>query len=362
MVPIKESDLRPPKTLTQSFFRAVNPHIEPDEFQAKWNEAMESPLRFMRSFPQAWHVDLLDVPRSKVPGGRCFCFGDAHPENFGFITFTVGPRYVFNDLDDAGPGLAALDALRYFTTLQLFLGGSKVTAGLMELYEDILQGKEPPRELPASMVPDIAAKDARELGKWTNGEAFRYDDAALKLSPAHTETGKRLVEALTELATNAHLRVIDVAHRARGGGGSGGLDRYLVLAREDERDVKHLLEFKETTHAATSWSNYLHEEEGRLETAKASIWQGLTAPYYVEVQVGRNVYLLRDRLGRASFDLEKLGKRDLRTLLEVQVSVLARQHAASFADLDLRKLDDWLKASLDVTSRRWSKVYERMHG
>lgn len=361
MQPIQENDLRPVKTLTKSFFRAVNPHVEAGEFEEKWRAAMESPLRFMRSFPQAWHVDLLDVPRSKVPGGRCLCFGDAHPENFGFITFTDGPRYVFNDLDDAGPGFAALDALRYFTTLRLFLGGAKVMDGLLELYEDILQGKEPPRELPATMVPDIAAEDARELAKWTNGETFGFDEPGLKLSRAQEGTGQSLVEALTRLASSAHLQVIEVAHREREGGGSGGLDRYLVLAREEQRNAKHLLEFKETTHAATSWSNFLHEEEGRLDRAKASIWRGLTAPHYVEVQVGRNVYLLRDRLGRASFDLEDLRKRELRTLLEVQVSFLARQHAESFAGLDLRKLDEWLHASLDVTVKRWSKAYQRAH-
>ncbi|WP_437751714.1 DUF2252 family protein [Sorangium sp. So ce1389] len=364
MQPIQESDLRPVKTLTKSFYRAVNPHIEPSEFEQKWRAAMESPLRFMRSFPQAWHVDLLDVPRSKVPGGRCLCFGDAHPENFGFITFAEGPRYVFNDLDDAGPGLAALDALRYFTTLRLFLDGGKLMNGLMELYEDIIEGKAPPRELPAAMVPDIAAEDARELAKWTNGETFRFDEPGLRLSRAHEDTGQSLVEALTRLASSAHLQVLEIAHREREGGGSGGLDRYLVLAREereDQSDSKHLLEFKETTHAATSWSNFLHEEEGRLDRAKASIWRGLTAPHHVEVQVGRNVYLLRDRLGRASFDLEDLGKRDLRTLLEVQVSTLARQHAGAFADLNIDKLDDWLNASLDVTARRWSKAYQRAH-
>lgn len=359
MLPIRESDLRPSKTLTKSFFRAVNPHLEASEFEDKWRAALESPLRFMRSFPQAWHVDLLDVPPIKVPGGRCFCFGDAHPENFGFITFTDGPRYVFNDLDDAGPGFAALDALRYFTTLEIFLAGAKVMGGLMELYEDILQGKEPPRELPAAMVPDIAASDARELERWTSGEAFRFDEPKVGLSRVDAGTSQHLVEAVTQLASNARLRVLEIARREREGGGSGGLDRYLLLARDEASEALHLLEFKETTHAATSWSNFLHEEEERLERAKASIWRGLTAPYHVEVRMGRNVYLLRNRLGRASFDLETLGKRDLRTLLEVQVSILARQHAESFADLDLRKLDDWLKASLDVTVKRWSKAYER---
>ncbi|WP_437790575.1 DUF2252 family protein [Sorangium sp. So ce693] len=362
MQPIQEGDLRPVKTLTKSFFRAVNPHLDADEFEEKWRAAMKSPLRFMRSFPQAWHVDLLDVPRSKVPGGRCLCFGDAHPENFGFVTFEEGPRYVFNDLDDAGTGLAALDALRYFTTLRLLLDAAKVTEGLVELYEDIVQGNEPPRELSAAMIPDIAASDARELAKWTDGEAFRFDEPGLKLSRVHADTGQQLVEAFGGLASNAPLQVIEVARRAREGGGSGGLDRYYVLAREERREGLRLLELKETTHAATSWSNFLHEEEGRLDRAKASIWRGLTAPYHVEVQVGRTVYLLRDRLGRASFDLEHLGKRDLRAVLEVQVSILARQHAASFADLDLRALDDWLKASLDVTAERWSKAHDDARG
>ncbi|WP_437817466.1 DUF2252 family protein [Sorangium sp. So ce1078] len=360
MRPIRESDLPPVKELTRAFFRAVNPHVEPVEFEEKWEAAARSPMRFMRSFPQAWHVDLLDVPRGRVPGGRCLCFGDAHPENFGLITFTVGQRYVFNDLDDAGPGLAALDVLRYFTVLRLLLDDRKALCELMELYEDMIQGNEPLRELPEALYPDVAARDARQLAKWTEGEAFRFDEPALKLSRAEAGTGERLLEALGQLGQLADVEVRELAHRDRDSGGSGGLERYLILARErgGERRLR-LLELKETTHAATSWNNFLHEDEDRLDRAKASIWRGLEAPFYVEVQVGRSVYLLRDRLGRASVDIEQLSKRDLRAVLEAQVSILARQHAEAFAGLDLDKLDDWLRESLDVMAARWMKAYER---
>ncbi|KYF81782.1 hypothetical protein BE11_27975 [Sorangium cellulosum] len=360
MRPIRESDLPPVKELTRAFFRAVNPHVEPVEFEEKWKTALRSPMRFMRSFPQAWHVDLLDVPRSKVPGGRCLCFGDAHPDNFGLITFTVGPRYVFNDLDDAGPGLAALDALRYFTVLRLLLDDGKALGELMELYEDMLQGNEPLRELPEPLYPDVAARDARQLAKWTEGEAFRLGEPALKLSRAEADLGGKLLEALGRLGGRADVEVIELAHRDRDSGGSGGLERYLILARErgGERRLR-LLELKETTHAATSWNNFLHEDEDRLDRAKASIWRGLEVPFYVEVQVGRSVYLLRDRLGRASLDIDDLKKSDLRAVLEAQVSILARQHAEAFVGIDLRDLDDWLRESLQVMSKRWFKVYER---
>jgi hypothetical protein len=316
----------------------------------------------MRSFPQAWHVDVFDLPREKVPGGRCFCFGDPHPENFGFITFTVGPRYVFNDLDDAGPGFAALDALRYFTALRLFMDDRKTLDELMELYEDIIQGSRPPCELPDALHPDIAAKDARQLEKWTHDGAFRFDEPELMLSRVPPETGQKLVLALRDIASHVDLEVIEIAHRGRQEGGSGGLDRYLVLARDRAAGRMHLLEFKETTHAATSWSNYLHEEENRLEQAKSSIWRGLVAPCYVETQVGRSVYLLRDRLGRASMSLQKLGAPDLRHLLEAQVSIIARQHAEAFAGLDIEELDEWLRASMKVTAKRWREVYERARG
>ncbi|AUX41141.1 uncharacterized protein SOCE26_025480 [Sorangium cellulosum] len=361
MRPIEERDLLPVAALTRAFFRAVNPHVEPLEFEEKWEAASRSPLRFMRSFPQAWHVDLLDVPRSKVPGGRCLCFGDPHPANFGVITFTVGPRYVFNDLDDSGPGLAALDALRYFTALRLLLDDGKTLAQLMELYEDILQGNEPPRELPEALYPDVAARDARQLAKWIEGEAFRFEEPSLQLSRVPDGTRQKLCEALGRLAPQMELEVIELAHRDRDSGGSGGLERYLLLARERSGDGARLrlLEFKETTHAATSWSNYLHEDEDRLALAKASIWRGLDVPYYIEVPLGRSLYVLRDRLGRASLDVEKLAKRDQRAALEVQVSLLARQHAEAFAGLDLRKLDDWLRESLEVTAKRWMKAYER---
>ncbi len=356
MQPIQSGDLRPVSELSQAFFRASNPHVSRDAFARKWQDAITSPLRFMRSFPQAWYIDLLDLPPEKIPQAYCICLGDAHPENFGFLTFEEGSHYVFNDLDDSGLGWAAIDALRYFTTVVL-AGYDKLLMPLTKLYEGVITSCEKMRRLPEVLQPDIAAQDQKELNKWLVDGEFKYGDSKRQLLPVSQERIQALVRALDERAAMAHLEVMSIAQRGRDGGGSGGLVRYLVLARDPRLQTRELLEFKESTHAATSWGRALHEDDDRLDQCMSSIWQGLTPRCHQEVMIGRTPYLLRHRLGRANVRVDKLDAAEQRQVLEAQVSLLARQHRAAFLGVDASRLDEWLNASVITMAQRYRDVY-----
>ncbi len=357
MKPLRTDDFRPLGELSQAFFRATNPHVDGPAFAKKWAKAMDSPLRFLRSFPQAWYVDLLDVPGAHLPGAQTICFGDPHVENFGIITFKEGPRFVFNDLDDAGPGLAGVDALRYFTSLEL-AGFDDLVEAMTGLYEGIITDRDSPREFPEALHPDVAARDQKELTKWFRDGEFKYGDKKRDLERVPQDEAQALLAVLEREAAVDHLEVVSLARRNRAGGGSGGLARYLVQARDHDSGEVALLEFKEATHAATSWARSLHEEDHRLTTVQASLWPDLTPRCMREVIIGRTVYLLRHRLGRGKIKLDKLDEDEQRAVIAAQVSILACRHRAAFCESEASRLRKWLSASVEVMAKRYRRLFE----
>lgn len=359
MKPIDEDDFTPIKKIPKSFFRASNAHLDADEFERKWKSARKSAFRFFRSFAHTWHLDMADLPRDKIPGSTCFCLGDPHPENFGIVTFRDGPHYVFNDLDDAGPGYAALDALRYFTALALMDGVDP--KDYLQLYEDLVYDRTHHRSLPLHLVPSLEEADKKELDKWLDGTSFRLDDPDLGLEAVDPLRCAQILAALDDAARLDGMRVLSVAERRVEDGGSAGLQRLMVLV-EDERDRLDLLELKEMPLAASSWSRQLIEDDDRLLRAVQEIWRGLTPFHHREVILGRKSYMLRTRLGRAKLRLDKVDDGAKAPIIETQVSILGRQHRTAYrsAAVQADDLDVWLKHSMKTARRRWEALYDRL--
>ena len=108
--------LPPDSVLTKEFFRANTVGVDDAQFEDRWKASLEDPLLYFRSYVRPFYAYLKNV---KPPGRIGVCYGDAHPNNFGFVLFGKQLSYVYNDLDDSGPCPAAFDALRYFTALRL---------------------------------------------------------------------------------------------------------------------------------------------------------------------------------------------------------------------------------------------------
>lgn len=356
MKAIRDDDFLPPKKVPKSFFRACNAHLGLEDFEKKWAAAGKSPFRFFRSFAHAWHLELSDVPSSRIPGGECFCLGDPHPDNFGVVTFEQGPRYVFNDLDDAGPGRAALDALRYFTALS-FTKTVDPEAHL-ELYEALIFDRTHHRSLPEHIRPSVEAFDRRERERWLDGTGF--DLSRKDLEGVDPVRNRQVLEALDQAMEQDAMRVLSVVERVVRDGGSGGLLRLLVLAEETSGRLD-LLELKEMPLAAASWGQGLVEDDDRLALAVQQIWRGLTPHHHREVRLGRRSFLLRSRLGRAKLRIEKLPEDARHAAVQTQISILARQHREAFRSpaVAAADLDGWLRESLKVTRRRYEALYAR---
>ncbi|MCU0653839.1 MAG: DUF2252 family protein [Polyangiaceae bacterium] len=362
MIPMQEDDFRPARELTRAFFRATNPHLSHEEFEAKWQKSFDSPLRFFRSFPQAYYLDLTCFQEDHVPGRVLWCFGDLHPENFGYLTFKQGLRYVFNDLDDSGPGLVALDALRYFTALQLTNNDRHETNELIDFYRDVMRDPSRGTRLPASMAPDPIALREKELRRYVTQEGLFLLGGDSRLGNLAEEEGKVLLHAFSQHPWLSTLKPLDLAERDRPHGGSGGLRRFWVLVRQPpERDEAFdILEFKELTKAAITWGRQFTLLEDRVEHAKREVWRGLDTQDHETIILGRSEFLVRSRLGRSSFDIDDLKKKERRAVFEAQISLMAAHHRRAFEAHEYQDLDDWLQLSVRVLARRYRELFERL--
>mgnify|MGYP006290766401 CR=1 FL=1 len=354
MKPISKKDLRPAKQLDEAYFRATCASLAAEEFEVKWKAARKSSAyRFFRSFPHAWHLDLADVRRDRIPGGGVFALGDPHPSNFGFVTFEGGPRFVFDDLDDSGPGWAAIDACRYFAALNFLDLPKGAMPHLTRLYADITGDRDYRRRFPLDLVPDVQSASREELLEWTDGSSFRFDRPDLE--PVADWRRAAIFAALDDEERARTFTVEAVARRIRKLGGSGGLSRFLVLGREPDGQTG-LLELKELPVAATSWGRRLREPDDRAEHAMTALW-GARPPHHRVVTVERVDYLLRSRLGRADVDVASRSGSAQTRVLEAQVSILASAHRGAYAREELERVPEWLGRSAKLVARRYAKVH-----
>jgi hypothetical protein len=353
MTPLEPRCLAPLSRRGRAFFRTASPHLDDARFAAKWATSFESPLRFFRAFPQAWYRDLAPVPRAHLTGRSGVCFGDAHPENFGFVVVAGRTHFVFNDFDDSGVTDVGADALRYFVAHALMEDAVASTAELLRRYVAVLGGAKPPA-LPRAMVPAPAAVVAKQLGKLVAGEALVLSKKT-KLSPVTPEERALVARGLERL----HLQVHDVALRERDHGGSGGLRRYwaLVESRGGRHDV---LEVKALTRPATAWGPAHHALKDRLGAIRAALWPGLAVEDHVGLRLGRTEYVVRSRVTRAGLDLEKLVPRQRRAALAAEVGILAAHHRTLLRPGEVLRFGAWLEASLPVMVERWRALFSKL--
>jgi hypothetical protein len=353
MDPIEAKALTPAKQLTRAFFRATNPHLDHARFEAKWAKAFESPLRFFRAFPQAWYLDLTQVPVSQVPGRTDWCFGDLHPENFGFLVIGERTHYVFNDLDDSGRAEVGLDALRWFTAYLVWTGDERATDDFIDLYRDVMRKPALASQVPEPLVPAAEAVRQKQLAKFVSGrKLLRTEDTLLGAADA----SERAI--VTEALEARGYAVVDVAEREREHGGSGGLRRFWALVTKAR--AVDVLEVKELTKPATAWGHANTPIEDRIAKVRDAVWPGLGVTDHFTVVLGTHEYVVRSRLNRANLKLDKLEDDELELVLQAQVGVMAKHHRRAFRTSEFQALDDWLQDSVRVTAARWTEAFERL--
>ena len=342
--------------LSKDLLRATNPELSDSEFESKWQGSFTSPLLLLRAFPPAYHADLAQVPRQRVPGGEGLCVGDAHPANFGFLEFEGRTVFGYNDLDDPGYCAVAIDAARYFTALRLLSRDEGLIAGLAAQYVEVVRDPQRAVAPPVQLAPDWRAIRERAAAKETEQGHLVTDD---KSTPVDAATRAALVAALAGSDASRSWQIDDAVAVERDHGGSSQLKRYHLLVSRGAPLGTTIVELKQAATPGTDFGqpSQLLSWVERLPVLKNALWQVTTPSDYFYVMVGSRRFLVRDRWAMDGVNLKKLQPEVARAILLAQVSRLAVLHGEHYTAGDLADLQAWLLGTSRTLSDRWLAFY-----
>lgn len=361
VAPLEDRDFAAP--VTKTLLRETGPALSDAAFELKWSGAHANKLLFFRTWPGGYHKDMSQVAPSRIPGKEGLCFGDPHPDNFGFLQVGRSAEFLFNDLDDSGYCFVAVDAARYFSAVRLAFDNDDLTKLVLERYVDTLKDPSRAKALDHDRVPNIEREREDRLHDDVDNDEIVLDPFVITPMTAAEIAAIKAVAASDPAF--AGYRVLDMVRYRRDEGGSGGLTRYWVLVAGVNPLVpsKTILELKEATTPAAERGRFTKTLpiNQRLDVLKATLWHTsqMTDYSYVDLAVGSEPsrrFLVRDRLAKKSLDLTRLSPTELRDTLEAQASMLALQHARSLESVTKDDVRTWIEGTSKTVARRWSNA------
>lgn len=332
--------------------RKTYSHLSDDLFEKKFQSSLKSPLLFMRSYVNTYYQDssFLGSKAELIP-----CFGDAHPENFGFLSFGTKTRYTFNDLDDSGACPYELDVLRYFSALSLYEEDQNLVQQAINVYADVLSGAAPV-ELMDSMNKSLKKKNKKILKKYSLDLKFKLTP---EMSSVEEAQKNQLITQLKSLKNERQWRVLDLVQVDKNSGGSAGLLRYWLLV-EDKLGLRDIFELKELTVSGVQFGPWAAKQQAtsdKLERLKKDLW-GESPDIYHQEMIDNKSFLLRSR-SKDDFNLEKLSKVQKAHLYQVQASVLAEHHR-NHVKIAKEELKAWLTKNVERMKERYQRSYKEL--
>ena len=334
-----------------------------DPFSEKWERSLGKPVEFFRSYPPAYYHDLAQIPTDKIPGEEGLCFGDAHPENFGFLNLAHESTFIYNDLDDSGYCPIAYDALRFFTALRLWFDDA-LTKDVLEKYVDVV--KDPTRiaTIPQSLYPDWEqeAKDVwhKKTKKTDQKQQFKdIKDKDDSLKPiAHSDSRYANIESIVDKYF-VNYKTLDIASREKWEGGSAGLTRYWLLV-ENQSGKRSILELKEAPKPGVEYGRTVQtlSMNSRLPILKKAFWNDDSDDNNFYGTVNTNRFLVRNRLTMKGVTIEDYKDSDRKDLLQAEASIMATLHSDHWNSVKKDDLHTWLWKSSKTLSDLWRSVYD----
>lgn len=372
----------------QARFLALNPHLKASDIEHKVAGAKNA-FKLYRAVVPAFYDSYIALKAGEVARVRGFSapvrasltrlekhegwmYGDVHPENFGAALSDEGKAvFTINDLDDGGRGPVALDLLRYLGSLRLHQPGMSLDP-VIDAYQEGLAGKPLPKA--RSKWRDEFLEAAEEEGRVTQKRLHDSKRHGIARDGTMQEVSKaqlgRIEEALKRAfggASQGRLKVRDGVQVVRDHGGSGGLDRYLVLLKVGKDagiDGKHvLIELKQVAEAGMRlvWKGAGLDAEGRIRQGLFYSQGAEASRYSTAVRVGDTDLLVRPKFrGNSGVDLSELSKKKASKLFETEAHTLGALHRRSLAEPEayLRDLRETPSAHLEEVSERIAEVFE----
>lgn len=342
----------PTPTIALQSFRSSYSHLDEMTFQRKLADALhEGPVMFFRSFVNTYYADIATQLEIK---DLVLCFGDPHPENFGFLEFPSGTRFVFNDMDDSGFCPLQADVLRYFVAVGLTYGDPQLTQNLVREYIQVLTDRKKAASLDKNFFPNLNNKRNKLVKKFTKGNEFVESRELVKI-PAPQK--KKMLSDLAKEPVFASTPLLDIVEVPHQGGGSGGLQRFLVLL--ENLQGKDIVELKELADPGTHYGNWPHpiwSFPERITELKEEFWKE-SPQYYQAIYYNKN-FLVRSHT-RDSVEIEKLTGEELNDYLLVQVGMLADHHKI-YKKSEIPDLEKWLQRNIDILQTRYLETYQNL--
>lgn len=330
------------RKLDKDILKNTYPHLPASAFEEKFENSLERPLLFFRSYVNTYYAEtLIRGPLKEA----AFCYGDPHPENFGFVSFAQVSEYVFNDLDDSGYCPIGLDILRYFSALRLTISDENMIKRLTDVFVQTVQGKEIEEFI--FEKPDLRDENIKNLKKYTANDQILEKKNVVLIKKSEKQ---RVIKELT--AQLPKFKILDIALYQKNDGGSAGLTRYWVLI--EHQSQRELIELKQLTFPAVGWSG-LDQDFDRRQTPNY-IW-GDSPDYYGHVQLGNELFMTRTKADDY-IDLNKLTPPERFMLLSYQVQLLARFHRDNLNRLGGIE-PNWILNGSQSIAQRYQETFSR---
>jgi hypothetical protein len=349
--PLRPSDFQRP--LTRELLHATHPEAADSLFT---KPVVPTAGMFMRSFVGGYWADLSQIPRDRIPGGIGLCLGDSHPQNYGFLRIDGKTVIGFNDLDDSGIGPVALDAARYFSVLRSMIKDEKLIERAIAHYADVVRHRSHVKGLPRRFEPDWKHVQTHADAGVKDGK-FQLDaTTGQKQVPDDVQRGNaRLIDTTEGLRGT---KLLDAALLPRDHGGSAGLSRYRLLARQG-RKKKTVIELKAAAGPGIErlgWVEPLSMNE-RLPLLKKAFWGSKDARDDFYVMLDGRRYLVRDRGAMKGIDPTVLGPHQQRRAILAEVEKMAEIHASAWGQVKRSEIFDWLEGTSRTIASRWRHAY-----
>ncbi|MFN3454334.1 MAG: DUF2252 family protein [Pseudobdellovibrio sp.] len=314
------------------------------DFQNKIDNSRSNAFLFFRSFVITYYKDISALNTFNQTG---FCFGDLHPENFGFMISDKNIFYSFNDFDDSTICHLDLDLLRYFTALRIGINDEPFFKKTLAQFSRQVSHPEK-YDLPHSLIPDLNKKREKDLKKYTSKDKFIFSE---ELQPLDSVTNQMLKNALSQYILNEKLEILDVAGYIKSSGGSAGLQRFWILTKNSQTKLE-ILELKPLLEPAPSFINgseTLSASE-RIHIAQQLIWKK-PVNYYKYIKIGQQNYIIRSRVQK-SFDLNVIKNQDLETIIFKQIEIISNFHRDSIKNR-ITSLAEWIDHNSRILKARY---------
>jgi len=300
----------------------------PYTFKPEKLQAIHNSFQFIRSYVDYFYLLSKENKTqffaiSPLWNTNAWCVGDAHAENFGIlIQEDASPIFTHNDFDDSAPCPAILDLFRFMTSSKLY-DQNISHESILESYKEGLQGKT--REMPSSIKKMMKKSLKKGLSPNSSEVIENRIVRQSQMSEIDSITGTQIKNIIKE-------PIWDMVKTSKITGGSGGLERYLILISSDKGPI--LLELKEQTSPAIYpvTPNEIPTTDIRIKQTISYVQGAMASHYYKVVKINDKWMLLRPRFGgNITIELATRSRNKNDDIIYYEAYKLGMIHALSLA-------------------------------